>query len=77
VSKLNLAPKATELNIRGFYEATLSFDTLNNFTEDLKKTGLFDTVEIITRESSNNDQVALLFFVRAVFKQDKQPDLLP
>jgi len=76
-SKLNLAPKATELNIRGFYEATLSFDTLNNFTEDLKKTGLFDTVEIITRESSNNDQVALLFFVRAVFKQDMQPDLLP
>jgi hypothetical protein len=50
---------------------------LNNFAEDLKKTGLFETVDIVSRESSNNDQVALLFFIRAVFKQDKQPDLLP
>jgi type IV pilus assembly protein PilM len=76
-SKLNLAPKASELNIRGFYEAAMPFDMLNQFTEDLKKTGLFENVEIISRESSNNDQVALQFFVRAVFKADKQPDLMP
>ncbi|NJK91739.1 MAG: hypothetical protein HC904_07905 [Blastochloris sp.] len=74
---LNLAPKGTELNIRGFYEATQPFDMLNQFVEDLKKTEKFETVEIISRESLNNDQVALQFFIRAVFKENQQPDLLP
>lgn len=76
-AKAAVVEEPLELNVRGFYEATQPFGLLNSFTAALEDTKLFDKVEIISRESSDEDKVALEFYVRATFKQEVKKDLLP
>ena len=68
-----------ELNLRGFYEASQPFSLLNDFRRSLEDSKLFEKVEIISRESSDNNdaQIALQFYIKAVFKAENKPDLLP
>jgi type IV pilus assembly protein PilM len=74
---LNMAPTATELNLRGFYEASQPPEILNSFAESLADGPFFDKVEIIDRESPDADQVAVRFYLKATLKPGSAPDLKP
>ncbi len=73
---VNLAPYATEMVLRGFFEADLGYDFLNSFVQKLSSTGLFEEVKIVSRENLE-DQVALNFHIEAKFKEDQRPVFLP
>jgi type IV pilus assembly protein PilM len=73
---VNLAPYATEINLRGFFESGLGYDFLNAFVQKLSATGLFEEVKIVSRENLE-DQVALNFYLQAKFKEETRPVFLP
>lgn len=73
---VNLAPRGTELNIRGFVEAS-QWDILNNFVSSLQATGWFEKIDIINREPPDGDQVATLFLLKATLKDSRQLNLQP
>jgi hypothetical protein len=50
---------------------------LNAFVGELRKTGLFDKVEIGKRLTTTADDIAVTFSIRATLKEDQQADLLP
>lgn len=73
---VNLAPRGTDLNLRGFVEAE-QWDILNSFVAGLESSGWFEKIEILEREPADADQIATRFFIRAALKAERQPVLLP
>jgi type IV pilus assembly protein PilM len=73
---INLAPRGTELNLRGFVEVD-RWEIVNNFTASLMASGWFESVDILEREPADQDQIATRFYLKAVLKPDKQPSLQP
>jgi hypothetical protein len=73
---VNVAPRGTDLNLRGFVEAE-QWDILNSFVAALDSSGWFEKIEILEREPADADQIATRFFIRATLKTDHQPVLLP
>jgi len=72
----NLIPEATELNIRGFYETDQGFEIVNRYVQNLEATGLFSSVEILRRDTSD-DQIAQFFYIQALFNEANRMDLRP
>jgi type IV pilus assembly protein PilM len=74
---LNFAPKGTDISIYGFYEVSQDDGMLNDYVAELKKTNLFDKVEIVDRLTATPDDIAVKFTIRATLKENRQVDLLP
>ncbi|MDX6765797.1 MAG: pilus assembly protein PilM [Candidatus Methylacidiphilales bacterium] len=75
-TSINVAPRGTEINLRGFVEAS-QWDILNTFVSSLQATGWFEKIDIINREPPDGDQVATLFLIKATLKEDRQVSLQP
>lgn len=73
---INLAPRGTELSLRGFVEVE-RWEILNSFVASLMATGWFENVEILEREPADQDQIATRFYLKAVLKDARQPSLQP
>ncbi|MEO0454011.1 MAG: type IV pilus assembly protein PilM [Verrucomicrobiota bacterium] len=73
---INLAPFATEVNIRGFYEIDQGYEIVNRYVQNLQGTGLFSEVKILSRATSV-DEVAQSFYLQAIFNEEQRMDLIP
>jgi type IV pilus assembly protein PilM len=73
---INLAPRGTELSLRGFVEVE-RWDILNTFVDSLQSSGWFESVEILEREPADQDQIATRFYLKATLKPEKQMSLQP
>lgn len=73
---INLAPRGTELSLRGFVEVD-RWEILNNYTATLMQSGWFESVDILEREPADQDQIATRFFLKATLKPERQVSLQP
>lgn len=75
----NLAPRASEVDIKGFFEAKQTAQILQVFKGRLEGNPLFKEVKIEESENPDpqRDKVALAFVIKAVFAEGMEPNLEP
>lgn len=73
---VNLAPHATDVSLRGYYESAMGSEIVNRYVLNLQNTGLFSEVKIVRRDTSD-DQIAQAFHLRATFNEANRINLLP
>jgi type IV pilus assembly protein PilM len=73
---VNLAPHATDVSLKGFYETSQGYEIVNRYVQNLQNTGLFSDVKIVRRDTSD-DQIAQAFHLKATFNEENRINLLP